>query len=59
MQHNKQYVSNALKMYNAIQPAIPLPVSHQDVIDVEFRELPPTVARINEVQRLMTLVRFM
>ena len=49
MQHNKQYVSNALKMYNAIQPYVPPVITEPDIVDVEFREL-PSIAEIARME---------
>lgn len=59
MAHSQQYVSQALKMYNAIQPAVPKVITEPDITDVEFRELPNTFEMVvrNEVQRLMTNIR--
>lgn len=59
MAHSQQYVSQALKMYNSIQPAVPKVITEPDIIDVEFRELPNTFEMVvrNEVQRLMTNIR--
>lgn len=56
MAHSQQYVSQALKMYTSIQPAVPLPNLYPDVIDVEFREVPNANVRLTEVQRLMTIL---
>lgn len=59
MAHSQQYVSQALKMYTSIQPYVAPVITEPDIIDVEFRELPPTTEMVvrNEVQRLMTIVR--
>ncbi|BAQ02544.2 hypothetical protein [Ralstonia phage RSL2] len=48
-----------MKMYNALQPAVPKVITEPDIIDVEFRELPNTFEMVvrNEVQRLMANIR--
>lgn len=57
MAHSQQYVSQALKMYTSIQPAIP--VCDLNVIDVQFREIPNTPEAVirDEVKRLVARAR--
>ncbi|BAS04808.1 hypothetical protein [Ralstonia phage RSF1] len=59
MAFDQQYVSKAIKMYQAIQPVQQLVVTEQNVIDVQFRELPNSVEVVmeNEVRRLIRRYR--
>jgi hypothetical protein len=54
MAHSKSYVAEAIKLYQANQPAYQLPVVSDDgVIDVQFREIPKEVTMQSEVVRLV------